>query len=295
MKMRAAGANSWILALALATACATASQKSPGEKAIPTPADLADKIQLSIDYGRSIYAQDHASAIGTDVLFANLPRDEKEAWRGGYLTVREAEEGEPPKERPYWTVVFYTKSAEPLIKYRIRVPVDGVTKPSFERVVPPEPPTRPMALLIRAREAAIQAAGPFDQSINPVVLPGMGFGDRDDLLVELLAGTTKPNTIVLGKHFRVLVSSDGARVKSVTPLSKGALEMSTRSELVPKGAQVTGLYVTQIVTDYPVETHVFASMLSRMPLYVLTSRGTWLVDRDSIRLICLPKAPCGQE
>jgi hypothetical protein len=124
--------------------------------------------------------------------------------------------------------------------------------------------------------------------------PAGGLGESGDILVELLAGTDKTDTVVLGKHIRVLVSADGTRVKSVTPLSKGALEMSTRHE----GGPVKALFVTEIVTDYPVETHVFASMFSGLPLYVATARGNWLVDGDSIRLVSArdnPGAPKDKE
>src|SRR5712664_1004201 len=102
---------------------------------------------------------------------------------------------------------------------------------------------------------------------------------------ELLAGTKKPKTVVFGKHIRVIVSPDGMRVKSVTPLSETELELSAQSV----NGTPAALTVTHLVTDYPLETHVFASMSSRLPLYVGTSRGTWLVDYDSIQLLDFPK------
>ena len=103
------------------------------------------------------------------------------------------------------------------------------------------------------------------------------------MLVELLAGTNKPDTVVLGKHYRVIVTQDGRRVESITPLSKAILEF-------PKHPNGLSLYVTHIVTDYPLETHVFASMLNDVPIYVETERGVWLVDGDSITLISTDKA-----
>ena len=106
------------------------------------------------------------------------------------------------------------------------------------------------------------------------------------MLVELLAGTTKPDTVVLGKHYRVIVSPDGRRVEQIIPLSKGILEFT-------KGAGAVALTVSHIVTDYPLETHVFASMLNHVPIYVGTERGVWLVNGDSITLVSseVPRAP----
>lgn len=281
----------WLVAFG-ATSCATKpAPRSPAPasatetpRTLPIPPDLETKVQLSIEYGRSLYFTDKASAIGTDVMMDNVSPAERSGL-GGYLTIRDGtEEGEP---LPAYTVLFYTADEARFIKYRIHVPVEARKKASLEKVVPPERPVEPLLALIRARTAALKAAGPFTQSINPVVLPAGGYGESGDIMVELLAGTKKANTVVLGKHFRVLVSPDGSRVKSVTPLSKGQLELAAES---PKpGATLSGLYVTHIVTDYPLETHVFASMSSGFPLYVGTSRGTWLVDRDSIQLISLPK------
>ena len=106
-----------------------------------------------------------------------------------------------------------------------------------------------------------------------------------DILVELLAGTTEPGTVVLGKHFRVIVSADGRRVESVMPLSKDAVVLKTRDA---EGKKVVAMYAIHLLTDYPLETHVFASLAAKLPLYLRTSRGTWLVDGGSITLIDTP-------
>jgi hypothetical protein len=45
------------------------------------------------------------------------------------------------------------------------------------------------------------------------------------------------------------------------------------------------LTITHLVTDYPLETHVFTSLLVRLPVYVLTSRGTWRVNGDQIAFL----------
>ena len=44
--------------------------------------------------------------------------------------------------------------------------------------------------------------------------------------------------------------------------------------------------VSHVVTDYPLETHVFVSLLHKnAPIYVATRRGTWLVIGDKITLV----------
>jgi len=113
--------------------------------------------------------------------------------------------------------------------------------------------------------------------MNPVVLPAGVIGE-EGVLVELLAGTEKADTVVLGKHYRVIVTSDGRRVKRIMPLSRGILELA-------KDTSAVALTVSHIVTDYPLETHVFSSMLNHVPIYVGTERGVWLVKGDSISLL----------
>ncbi|MBZ5537203.1 MAG: hypothetical protein LAO31_14710 [Acidobacteriia bacterium] len=123
----------------------------------------------------------------------------------------------------------------------------------------------------------------FIQPINPAVLPADAIGQKG-VLVELLAGTDKSNTVVIGKHYRVIVSEDGRQVLQITPLSKGIVELS-------KDKDTVALYVTHIVTDYPLESHVFASMVNHVNIYVQTQRGLWLVKGDSIALVSRDTPP----
>ena len=120
-----------------------------------------------------------------------------------------------------------------------------------------------------------------DQPVNPVLMPASAFGEQG-ILVYLLAGTTKPDVAVFGRHFRAVVRGDGAAITSMTPLSNSALEIPTRA---PDGATPEALVVTHVVTDYPLETHVFTSLLVRMPVYVGTRGGTWRVDGDRIAFL----------
>jgi hypothetical protein len=276
----------WGLLFLAISACATKKASAPTERKseasrfAPTPPDLEANIKRSVEFGRALYLVDKASSIGTDVLLANVkaPQDRDLA---GYITQRDTNEN--GELLPAFTVLFYSNGDSPVVKYRIHIPIDAVKRPVFEAVQPPTRVQEGTLMLVHARAAAVKAAGPFTQLINPVILPAGDFGEPGDLLVELLAGTKKTNTVVFGKHFRVIVSGDGLRVKSVTPLSKRAIEMpAPRDE---KGREVEALILNQVLTDYPVETHVLVSMQSKLPVFVATSRGNWMVDQDSIHLM----------
>jgi hypothetical protein len=57
-------------------------------------------------------------------------------------------------------------------------------------------------------------------------------------------------------------------------------------ESIPPGAKPIAAAVSQIVTDWPLETHVFVSLLhGSAPIYTATQRGIWLVTGDRISLI----------
>ena len=38
-------------------------------------------------------------------------------------------------------------------------------------------------------------------------------------------------------------------------------------------------------TDYPLETHVFASLSAKLPVYVATARGDWVVEGTKISFL----------
>jgi hypothetical protein len=117
-------------------------------------------------------------------------------------------------------------------------------------------------------------------------MPGTAIGDRDAILVYLLAAEQRPGEMVFGVHYRVLVSADGTSVKAAMPLSRSALVIPPPGEAMPAGAKPVAAVVSQIVTDWPLETHVFVSLLHRrQPIYVATKRGTWLVIGDKISLV----------
>jgi len=115
------------------------------------------------------------------------------------------------------------------------------------------------------------------------VLPADALG-QEGILVYLLAGTRSRNVMVLGRHYRVIVSEDGLGVNDVLPLSKSVIELPTQGEDGPAAA----LYVTHLITEYPLETHVLASLQHALPLFVSTSRGLWRVEGEGIAFLGNP-------
>jgi len=178
-------------------------------------------------------------------------------------------------------VWFFTNDDPVKIAYRIRVFIRPGRQSEFEAFNPPQPTPSGLALLIKARQAAIKAVPDIVQPLNPELFPGE-IDNEHGILVYLLAGTTQSNVVVFGRHYRVLVGEDGSTIKYVRPLSKSVFEMPT---VLPSGKKPDALFVTHLVTEWPLETHVFASLLHKLPIYVATSRGNWRVDADKITFL----------
>lgn len=246
------------------------------EKELPIPAEMRKQVRNSEIIGREIYILDKVSAIGTDVLREKAPSFHEKNL-AGYLPFQEA--GDDLRPKASYLVTFFTKEEPMRIAYEIRVKPDA--EPEFAAFDPPKPAPRSFVHMAQARQAAIAALPSYPQPINPLILPAELLGEKG-MMVYLIAGTTKPNLAVFGRHYRVLIPEQGGPPSYVMPLSKSILELPTQS---PNGADIEGLLVTHILTDWPLETHVFVSLLTHKRVYVGTKVGIWRVDGDKIALI----------
>lgn len=131
----------------------------------------------------------------------------------------------------------------------------------------------------RARMAAASNIGRLrcSANMNAVVADDP---DSDGWLVWLLTSTTDANIVPMGGHYRFLISADGTTVQQRDMLSNSCLPMS---RTVPQGGQIAALNVSQIVSDGPVETHVFLSLQQRLPIYVIADDKLFEVNGARIR------------
>ena len=263
-------------------ACATSAPSRTPAPAAPAsapvspalPPEVAAHVRESERLGRLLYEIDDASARATDVLLAALKNPAVANIRG-WLPLRHADDASLPEGT--FKVLFMTGDASPRVA--ATVTLSQGSPALFARHEPPLEPSEDVARRFRARTTALAASHRNGQPMNPVVLAGEP--DVDGFVVYLLAGTTRPHEIVLGLHYRAVVSADGGSLISLTPLSKTALVISERD--LPPGAKAVETVVSHIVTDWPLETHVFASLLNgNQPILVLTKLGKWRVVGDRI-------------
>jgi hypothetical protein len=261
-------------------ACATSAPSLGPAALAPAPApsalspEVAAHVRESERLGRLLYEIDDASARATDVLLATLKNPAVANIRG-WLPLRHADDASLPEGT--FKVLFMTGDASPRVAATVTLSQGAPAL--FARHEPPLEPSEDVARRFRARTTALAASHRNGQPMNPVVLAGEP--DVDGLVVYLLAGTTRPHEIVLGLHYRAVVSADGGSLISLTPLSKTALVISERD--LPPGAKAVETVVSHVVTDWPLETHVFASLLNgQRPIVVVTKLGKWRVVGDHV-------------
>ncbi len=254
----------------LLTGCATSTPTAvqPAQQAlVPAATEITDPLRRAELLGRTIYQKDVLAARATDIMMARGSASDK-ARIGGWVTV---------PDNGAWVVYFFDRSRRnPAILQEVNFPDSSGAGGEIG-----EPGRRPdleglAVAMFRARQRALTA--PYQacsRSYNSVVLPAELAGD-EGWYVYLLAATTQRNMVVLGGHVRVQVSAAGTEILNVKEFTRSCLNIPIKDNAV-------GLMVTHLVDDYPAETHVFASLLYRMPLYVGTRSDNWIVENGSVR------------
>jgi hypothetical protein len=132
----------------------------------------------------------------------------------------------------------------------------------------------------RAKRAAMDA-------LPQLAKQGYRFGvlsdpERKSYLVYGLATSRNPRDIVLGLHYRVSVSADG-KVQRVDPLAWSAGVIKEGESGLPPGTTPVGFYTTCMVSNRPVETLVYLTLLHRQPCVVIThDDSTWAIENGKI-------------
>jgi hypothetical protein len=252
-------------------ACATP-KINDSSNHVEIPSDIDQHLKLAQSIGSMLYILDKAAAISTDIVVDNVENFwEKDL--GGYLTFREA--GDDGKPIDSYITIFYTNDNPPKIKYEVHVRMSNDHE--FKEFDPPDQASPEISYFTNSREAAIAAIPEITQPLNPVLLPADVFG-KEGLVVYLLAGTSESNVAVLGKHYRAFVDPTNDYEVELEPLSKAEI-------IVPIQENSSGLVVSQIITDWPTEIHVFASLLYKTEIYVATRSGLWKVDGTNISFV----------
>ena len=282
--MSAALLSAAALSAALSLGCRGAPQgaAAPGalgvEHTLPVPFDLREGIERAALLGTNLFLLDASTARAWDALIARIGAAKGDQI-GHYLALLGA--NDDGRFDGSVQVLFFTNEHVPRMSYRVRVSGGPGYHSDVLEHDPPRLVHEPLMSLLNARLVALEALPPTTQAVNPVLIP-----QRDgQLVVYLLAATAQPNVAVLGRHYRVEVSEDGSEVERVTALSPSELELPTRDG---SGQRLGALAISDRLMEHPTETHVFASRMANVPIYVTTSRGRWKVRASVIDFLGPP-------
>ena len=243
----------------------------------PIPSALQPKIERSRILGRAIYEKDLVATRATDALFSAgvLPGDGRVR---GWVVQRSG---------PEWVVSFAGESDSGLeLLHEVRFDGFPPKAPRVRSASPPEPLAGESATMYRVLQAAEGHASKIcDSPYNTVVLSARLINEPG-WLVYFLAATDQPGVMIAGGHSRVHISDDGQEVFDATPLSRSCLISTGKT---PSGTKLVGRFFTHIVTDWPLETHVFVSLLHNESFLVMTKSGSWRVSGNEITLVEIEK------
>jgi hypothetical protein len=236
-------------------------------------ADIRKFDQATIEkLGVAIFEQDIRAAKATDLLFAKKIDPAKVGLRGWIvegdaksMLVRFVTEKDGDLEA-FYDVSFVGRKAP------------TIAQPENTQL------TVPQRAQFKARTLAAKSiTRPASRNYNIVILPDP---ERDGLLVYALAATTEPNSIMVGGHYRFTVSKDGERIEQSDELFRSFMVLSKKPKDLPSGASPLTLWMTTLVSDLPLETHVYLSLLHDTTFVVGTpDTHAWEVGKGKIRMV----------
>ncbi|MCY1061222.1 hypothetical protein [Nannocystis sp. SCPEA4] len=140
---------------------------------------------------------------------------------------------------------------------------------------------RPLSDEERAMQRAIETARAdkffvrAQSSYNTIALRAADHGVDAGWIVYIVASTTDPDVIPVGRHFRFDVSKNGSRVLRRRASHRSVMEFR-RSEA---GLKVAGIAATSVFDVLPSEFQLYVSSLWRMPLTMVGCKGSiWSID-----------------
>jgi hypothetical protein len=257
-------------ALAALSACAQAPAPSPAQSLAPAPTSAsiqAFEVPVLEAMGRVMHQQDLRAAAATDTLLAQKLDLARENMRGWIV------DASPTVER-----IRFIRERDGALEAAYDILFQRGSPPSF--TVPQDRKLEPREIAqIMARRLALQRIErPCSDRYNTIAIP-----DADgSWLVWAIAATTKPDAILIGGHHRFMISKDGQTVLRHDALSRSCIAIE-KSATAPDRTPVAAV-ATHIVSETPIETHVFLSLLHRTPLYVgVPDRSVWLVQEGQMR------------
>lgn len=257
------------LILLMLSLAATAEEQLPVEL---TPDQEVHANRSAESTGLAIYRHDRAATVATDAI-RTLRVFRKDKRLRGWIT-------EDLGSEIVVTFIGAPSGQPTAALYRVHVSEDGKVAGNPVALEAPAPLT-PFEAAASASRASAVASGfePCSVKYNTVVLPLDNNGVRH-WIVYLIPGTTKDEVVPIGGTYRIEVDSDGQSIVAKRPFTRTCITL-------PKDETSVALTITHLLDSTPTEAHVFWSLWSGLPFYVLTPpHGTvWSIEGGKIKLV----------
>lgn len=260
MHIRISAAILGVFALACAGDPSTRSE--PPSSSVP---DIyRDAVSQAEEIGLLIFQYDRAAWVATDSLFAQFPNARRRL-RGWIV--------EPTSSG--WLVYFVRlNGGRAVYAYRVELSQHFEANTVIEYATPEF--LMPVHLeRYSARRFALSSTTLLcSTNYNTVVLPAHVLGDSG-WLVYLLAASTIPGEHYLGHH-RVFVDDAGTTILRTENLSKTCLRTS------PPPENAVGAGVTHLISETPIDIHVYRNLVTDMHLLVAAGGNMWSITEGQI-------------
>jgi hypothetical protein len=223
--------------------------------------------------GEAIYLHDTAAGVASDWALKILPERLRVSLRG--WVVEETPQG-------LRAIMVSLQGDAPCNACEITVKSGKVLADGAKIHAKPIPLTESQGKLYAARLLAMTALATLElcsPNYNSVVLPdpdGAGF------LVYALAATKKPDEVLIGGHYRFTIDPNAMVIERVDRLFRSCLTIPAPKR--EPGKDPVEMLASHVVSDTPLETHVFLSRMHGFPFLIITpgSDTVWRIADGKI-------------
>jgi len=268
--MKKAAKIAGVLALFLISGCGRPAVRG---KPCVTSSDVP-ALQRAEEIGKRIYVQDLYAAQATSLLLAHGV-DPAAVGALGWIT----------ESRENGTVVTFV-AGDPG-QWRSACVVTFVEHADPNIILVDRDLTETQSAMFNARQLALdRVEQPCSDAYNTVVIPRDG---EPGWLAYALAATSDPNLVLVGGHYRAVVSADGRTVLERRNFAKSCLVLQKNPKDTPPGTEVAAYTMSHFLDNTPTEIHVFLNLFYGKPLYVVTPDDRfWYIEGGKISIIKQP-------
>lgn len=254
--------NFFLILMVFCVSFANAQEDEPVEPGLSPVTDIP--LALATKRGAAIYEKDWYSWHASDEMFSDPNRD-LTGLKGWITDVYEG-----------GASTYYIGGEEANYKIMYQVNFD---KNNVAKMVEPIEITSEIFNKFTIRQKALYNIGAAcSMTLNSVILE-----EDDKYLVYWLIGTNVHGEIPVGGHYRFTFDKNDLNNFTKERLSKSCLMLNPQRE-TEEGAEVMGVAFSHVVSENPLETHVFLSYLYGA-MAVITGNGNYLIQDGNITKI----------